>query len=396
MTDHRSRALVVEDDGSWQQILSEILTDAGLEVDCAANLQEAQEAICVLQHRLAVVDLSLGGGDHTNRDGLLVLDDIRLHDPGCVTILLTGYANVEIAVSAISEHGALTCMRKEAFNRRQFRQIVENALTRLLDSSPPGRGTDMGELPAVELTDGEKAEPSSLPQRDEQPLALVVEDSAAWRESLVEILLDSGFRVHACASYAQALGHLRREVYQLAVIDLSLDGSLPPVTSLWDTGDDDALITQSKGKARHEMYGFRLLASTHAGRIPTVVVSGVANPQDIERAYEDHSIFAFLPKQVFNRQVFRDTVCELVKSSAASRESELAAIQEALTAREQEVLELLARGMTNKEIAEVLVISTNTVKRHLKAVFEKLDVHTRSAAAAKAISAGAASAGTSS
>jgi DNA-binding NarL/FixJ family response regulator len=52
-------------------------------------------------------------------------------------------------------------------------------------------------------------------------------------------------------------------------------------------------------------------------------------------------------------------------------------------------LELLAQGMTNKEIADSLVISTNTVKRHLKAIFEKLDIHTRSAAAAKAISSSA-------
>jgi DNA-binding NarL/FixJ family response regulator len=44
--------------------------------------------------------------------------------------------------------------------------------------------------------------------------------------------------------------------------------------------------------------------------------------------------------------------------------------------------------MTNKEIAAVLVITTNTVKRHLKSVFSKLDIHTRSAAAAKAISGG--------
>ena len=45
---------------------------------------------------------------------------------------------------------------------------------------------------------------------------------------------------------------------------------------------------------------------------------------------------------------------------------------------------MLAQGLTNKEIAERLVITTNTVKRHLKAIFEKLDVHTRSAATAKA------------
>ena len=43
--------------------------------------------------------------------------------------------------------------------------------------------------------------------------------------------------------------------------------------------------------------------------------------------------------------------------------------------------------MTNKEIAEALVITSNTVKRHLKAIFEKLKIHTRSAAAAKDISA---------
>jgi DNA-binding NarL/FixJ family response regulator len=56
-----------------------------------------------------------------------------------------------------------------------------------------------------------------------------------------------------------------------------------------------------------------------------------------------------------------------------------------LTEREKEVLEQISQGLTNKEIAENLFITTNTVKRHLKAIFEKLEVHTRSAAAAKAI-----------
>jgi DNA-binding CsgD family transcriptional regulator len=44
--------------------------------------------------------------------------------------------------------------------------------------------------------------------------------------------------------------------------------------------------------------------------------------------------------------------------------------------------------MTNKEIANALVITPNTVKRHLKSLFIKLDVNTRSAASAVAIRAG--------
>ncbi len=56
-----------------------------------------------------------------------------------------------------------------------------------------------------------------------------------------------------------------------------------------------------------------------------------------------------------------------------------------LTEREREVLNLLVLGLTNKEIAERLVISPNTVKRHLKAVFAKLGVSTRAAAVAKAM-----------
>lgn len=53
-----------------------------------------------------------------------------------------------------------------------------------------------------------------------------------------------------------------------------------------------------------------------------------------------------------------------------------------LTAREAEVLELVAHGMTNKEIARRLVVSTGTVRTHLENIFEKLGVHTRTAAAA--------------
>ena len=134
--------------------------------------------------------------------------------------------------------------------------------------------------------------------------------------------------------------------------------------------------------SKDNLDGYRLLASTQAAGTPTIVVSGVATPLDIERAYAEHSIFAFVEKQAFDRRAFLRTVEE------AYAKGRLKDDLDDLTQREREVLESLAHGMTNREIAEELTITTNTVKRHLKSIFEKLDVHTRSAAAAKAVSGG--------
>ncbi|HYF57970.1 MAG TPA: helix-turn-helix transcriptional regulator, partial [Burkholderiaceae bacterium] len=56
----------------------------------------------------------------------------------------------------------------------------------------------------------------------------------------------------------------------------------------------------------------------------------------------------------------------------------------ALTGRETEVLLWVARGKTNRDIAEILGMSPRTVNKHLEHVFEKLGVETRTAAAAAA------------
>jgi DNA-binding CsgD family transcriptional regulator len=56
-----------------------------------------------------------------------------------------------------------------------------------------------------------------------------------------------------------------------------------------------------------------------------------------------------------------------------------------LTKRELEVLRLVAEGHTDREVADILVISTRTVNRHLSNIFVKLDVPGRAAAVAYAI-----------
>jgi DNA-binding NarL/FixJ family response regulator len=59
-----------------------------------------------------------------------------------------------------------------------------------------------------------------------------------------------------------------------------------------------------------------------------------------------------------------------------------------LSPREDEVLRLVAQGATNKEIADSLFISENTVKTHLKSIMEKLHLVNRSQAAAYAVKKG--------
>lgn len=56
-----------------------------------------------------------------------------------------------------------------------------------------------------------------------------------------------------------------------------------------------------------------------------------------------------------------------------------------LTAREQKILELMIEGLIKKEIAEHLALSYHTVDTHLRNIYTKLHVHTRTGAVAKAL-----------
>jgi DNA-binding NarL/FixJ family response regulator len=59
-------------------------------------------------------------------------------------------------------------------------------------------------------------------------------------------------------------------------------------------------------------------------------------------------------------------------------------ISDPLTAREREVLAMIGRGFTNKQIARMLGISPETVKSHVKRIFSKLAVGTRAEAVSRA------------
>jgi DNA-binding NarL/FixJ family response regulator len=357
-------ALVVDDDPAWQEILTEVLADSGLTVDVAASPAAALAALRARPHRIAVVDLSLVGGGLPDQEGLQILGAVKRLDPDCVTVLLTGFATVELAVSALTNYGAMTCLQKETFRRSEFRTV----LRRVLALPPPADAEPTAEAaPAAAATSRGPAGDAGERTAGEHVVAsrgavLLVEDDAGWRSVLGQLLAEAGFRVRACPSYGEALGYLRRESYALAVVDLALASSLAP-----NTNRD----------------GWQLLAWARAASIPAIVVSGSAAAIDVERAYAEHGIYAYLEKQAFDRRAFLALAGE-----AASHNPEVGEELQGLTRRERDVLSLLAQGLTNKDIASALVVSPNTVKRYLKSIFEKLGVDTRAAAAAKAIRGG--------
>lgn len=61
------------------------------------------------------------------------------------------------------------------------------------------------------------------------------------------------------------------------------------------------------------------------------------------------------------------------------------AYEEQLSAREKEVLQLLTKGLTNKEIGNTLNIAENTVKNHIRNILEKLHLANRVQAATYAL-----------
>ncbi len=85
--------------------------------------------------------------------------------------------------------------------------------------------------------------------------------------------------------------------------------------------------------------------------------------------------------------VTRRTAARLMAKLAENR-LPVKTLTEDLTARELELLELVGEGFSNRAISERLTISTNTVKYHLKNIFQKLGAQNRAEAVANAIRAG--------
>ncbi|MGB9886988.1 MAG: response regulator transcription factor [Moorellales bacterium] len=90
-------------------------------------------------------------------------------------------------------------------------------------------------------------------------------------------------------------------------------------------------------------------------------------------------------EKVIDPELFGRVVNDYARLAQGVATVEPALSGEELTVREQEILRLLARGMTNKEIAAATHLATDTVKTHLRNIYRKLGVKNRSQAVSLAL-----------
>jgi len=191
----------------------------------------------------------------------------------------------------------------------------------------------------------------------------VIDDDLVLADLAQTLLTEEGFEVVVCSTWLEAHAFVALERPDLVLLDLRL-------------GDQE--------------YGWRVLdqlaldASTR--RTPVILWSG-AHEALRARApvlLREHGIFVLTKPFEF------DALLELVEVAlrhyppvlrldARRRSDDVLAEGEAssLTAREQEVARLIARGYTNRQIADTLVLTAGTVANHVAHILDKLDCSSR-------------------
>jgi len=143
--------------------------------------------------------------------------------------------------------------------------------------------------------------------------------------------------------------------------------------------------------------GFSVLAwlRTQYPALPVVVVSATSDAAVMRRAV-DLGAAGFIPKSspvetiseaiatVLEGEIWLPEAALALEDSALSEHEELARRVASLTPQQFRVLDMLAEGLLNKQIAAELQVSEATIKAHVTAIFRKLGVRSRTQAAVAA------------
>ena len=202
-------------------------------------------------------------------------------------------------------------------------------------------------------------------------------------------------------SSRRSLGEMAKVQTESVVSQLSLAriltfrGDRMSLTQALDLLEQTSQVAEIEGRMgiQIEALAVRSLAHWKAGDLTqslTCLESALrlAEPEAYVRLFADFGLpMGRLLQEAQSRDVMPDYVEKLLEafgSGMISPKSARQKLPEPLTNREDEILSLLAAGLTNQEIADELVISSETVKKHASSIYGKLGVGSRTEAAARA------------
>jgi DNA-binding NarL/FixJ family response regulator len=199
---------------------------------------------------------------------------------------------------------------------------------------------------------------------------LIVEDQAMFAEALSRLIDQEADlqSVGTVSSVRAALESVRRDVPDVVLMDYALpDGDGVAAAREIRRSSPDTEVIMLTGFAEPSV----LVAAIEAGccgfitknQAAREVVHGVRRAHEGEAVIEPGMLAGLLPR--------------LHRCGFAPRSQ--------LTRRELEVLRLLARGTSNREIAEQMVLSVNTIRCHVHNLMMKLGAHSKLEAVSKAI-----------
>jgi DNA-binding NarL/FixJ family response regulator len=213
--------------------------------------------------------------------------------------------------------------------------------------------------------------------RAEHVRIVVVDDHPVVREGLVAMLqTQPDFEVVGeGGSGAEALGMIDRMKPDVVLLDLELPGI-----------DGVGVLRELRGRSSPPRVIVFTIFDTD-DRIIAAVEAGAAGY--LLKGAPRSDLFAAIRVVHAGGSLLQPIVASTVLRHVAGREPRReGASKIALTPREHEVLELLARGRSNKEIATSLGVAERTVKFHVSALFAKLGATNRTEAVTRGMQAG--------
>ncbi|TDD08417.1 response regulator transcription factor [Nonomuraea deserti] len=190
---------------------------------------------------------------------------------------------------------------------------------------------------------------------------ILAEDSTLLREGLVRLLLEEGHEVPAAVADAESLvSAVAAYEPDIAVVDVRM----PPTHT--DEGLRAALEIRTRWPAVKVLVLSQYVEKRYAAELMSADVEGVGYLLK-DRVAQVGDFLDALERvgaggAAFDPEVVRQLLARTTQVDPLAR----------LTAREREVLERMAQGLTNASIAQALHVSQSAVEKHVNSLFDKL------------------------